>query len=369
LARLDQRRETRDLLDRLAAWQGRSLTFMEVCGTHTVAAARAGLHSLFPSTIHLISGPGCPVCVTPVGYVDHALSLCAIEKITLVTFGDLMRVPGSCGASASGIPPSLEVARARGADVRVVYSPSDALDLARTRREREVVFLGVGFETTTPAIAASILQAEREGIHNFSVLSANKTIIPAMEALGTSGETAIDGFLCPGHVSVIIGAEAYRDLVERHRLRCAIAGFEPVEILRAIAALTDQVARDEARLDNCYPGVVRPEGNPRAREIMHRVFEPCDSNWRGLGTIPMSGLQLHSEYRAHDAAQRFPLDIPPPVEPPGCRCGDVLRGALAPEDCALFGRVCTPETPSGACMVSSEGSCAAHYCYGRQDIL
>jgi hydrogenase expression/formation protein HypD len=352
------------LLGRLAEYGGDPLTFMEVCGTHTVSAARSGLHSLLPPTIRLISGPGCPVCVTPVGYLDHALALCTEEDLTVATFGDLMRVPGSTvDRSDKEIPPSLLSAKARGADVRVVYSPLDALALARALKPRPVVFLSVGFETTVPGIAAAVLQAREEGIGNFSLLTANKTIIQPLQVLGTSGEIGIDGFLCPGHVSVIIGADAYRPLAEQHRLRCAIAGFEPVEMLRAVAALTDQIEQGEPRVDNFYPGAVRPQGNPRAREIMYRVFEPCHGDWRGIGAIPNSGLGLRPDFEDFDAAIRFPVNLPPPAEPPGCRCGEVLRGVLAPEQCGLFGSECTPETPRGACMVSSEGSCAAHYHY------
>jgi hydrogenase expression/formation protein HypD len=362
-----KRDEAHSLLDRLADWKGKPLTFMEVCGTHTVAAARAGLPTLLPPSIRLISGPGCPVCVTPVGFVDRALALCALPEITVATFGDLVRVPGSSAATGEKIPPSLSRAQAEGADLRVVYSPLDALEIARGLGGREVVFLSVGFETTTPTIAAALLRAVSEKVDNFSVLAANKTIVPALELLGTSAESAIDGFLCPGHVSVIIGADAYRPLAERHRLPCAIAGFEPVEMLRGIAALTEQVARGRPRVDNCYPGAVRSLGNPRAREITALVFEACDAEWRGIGVVRGSGMRLRAEFAGFDAFHRFPVEVPPPAEASGCRCGEVLRGVLAPKECVLFGRSCTPETPRGACMVSSEGSCAAHYHYSSPD--
>ncbi len=369
------RQEIREYLDQLKGWTGSELTFMEVCGTHTVSAARAGLRSLLPPSIRLISGPGCPVCVTPVAFVDHALALSSREGVTIATFGDLVNVPGSfrptkasgsAGQGAGTTAAHLAAAKARGADVRVVYSPLDALDLARRLVQRQVVFLSVGFETTTPAIAAAVQQAAAEGLGNFSVLAANKAIVPALLVLGTSGEIRVDGFLCPGHVSVIIGAEAYRPLADRHGLGCAIAGFEPVEMLRGMAALLQQVVRGEPRVDNCYPGAVRPQGNAKARRVMERVFEPCDSNWRGMGTIPQSGLTLRAQYRAYDAAQRFRVELAAPVEPPGCRCGDVLRGVLSPPQCGLFGSSCTPDDPKGACMVSSEGSCAAHYHYGPE---
>lgn len=350
------------LLDRLRVRDGRPLTLMEVCGTHTVSAARSGLRCLLPESIRLVSGPGCPVCVTEVGYVDRALALAREPRVIVVTFGDLLRVPGSARGDSRAAP-SLESVRSAGADVRVVYSPLDALELAAEHPERQVVFLGVGFETTAPALAASILRAADRGLGNFCVLSAAKAIPPAMAALVDGGEVALDGFLCPGHVSVVIGCRAYEPLAHDRGVPCAIAGFEPVEILRGLVALVDQVEAGVARVDNCYRGAVADEGNPRAREIMDRVFEPLDSRWRGLGRIPLSGLGIREGYAAFDAARRFAVDLPPAIEPVGCRCGDVLRGALDPVDCALFGESCDPERPQGACMVSSEGACAARFHY------
>jgi hydrogenase expression/formation protein HypD len=355
--------EARALADELRAWRGRPLTFMEVCGTHTMAAARAGLRSLLPPTVRLVSGPGCPVCVTPVGYVDHALALAALPGVTIATFGDLLRVPGSW--PGSGAPPSLTTAKAAGADVRVCYSPLDALALARRLRDRQVVFLGVGFETTTPTIAAAIQTAAREGLESFTVLGAHKTVPEAMTLLCTAGELSLDGFLCPGHVSVILGPEVYEPLARDHHMPCVIAGFETVEILRGLAHLVRQAAAGEARVENCYPGPVRPGGNPRARAVAAEVFESCDSSWRGLGEIPASGLRIREAFAHFDAARRFDVVLPEPREPRGCRCGDVLRGVLDPGDCPHFGRACTPDTPVGACMVSSEGSCAARYHYGE----
>jgi hydrogenase expression/formation protein HypD len=336
---------------------------MEVCGTHTMAAARAGLRQLLPGGIRLISGPGCPVCVTPVGYVDHALALAELREVTIATFGDLLRVPGSARGPRPSAAPSLASARAAGADVRVVYSPLDALALARAHPERQVVFLGVGFETTAPALAAALLQAQSSGLGNFSMLLAAKTIPAPLEALASSPELGLDGLLCPGHVSVVLGTEVYRPLAERYHVPCAIAGFEPVEMLRGLGALVEQVGSGQARVDNCYPGAVQPGGNPKAQAAMARAFQPMDSVWRGLGLIPRSGLAVRPELAAYDAARRFAVALPEPVEPSGCRCGDVLRGVLDPVDCPLFGSVCTPEEPQGACMVSSEGSCAARYLY------
>jgi hydrogenase expression/formation protein HypD len=353
-----------DLLARVAEWKGAPLTFMEVCGTHTVSAARSGLYALLPKNVRLISGPGCPVCVTPVGFVDHALALSLLPQLTVATFGDLIRVPGSPENRASKQARSLAWARASGADIRVVYSPRDAVQLARTLVDRQVVFLSVGFETTTPTVAAAICQAAKEGLTNFSVLTANKTVIEALVALSTSEDCAINGFMLPGHVSVIIGSDCYQPIVDRFHLPCAIAGFEPVEMVRAIASLTGQVAQAAPRVDNCYRGPVAPAGNGKARALMYEVFEACDSVWRGLGNIGQSGLKLRDAYAQFDAARRFTVSVPPPIEPPGCRCGDVLRGTIMPSACPLFGRACTPDDPKGACMVSSEGSCAAHYSYG-----
>ena len=344
----------------------RPLVFMEVCGTHTMAAARCGLRSMLPAHIRLVSGPGCPVCVSPVGYMDHALALAGLPDVTIATFGDLIRVPGS-RPSGGEVAPSLQHSRARGADVRVVYSPMDALTLAIREPERQVVFLGVGFETTTPTIAATIRRARQQKVPNFTVLGAHKTIPEAMHVLATTGELGIDGFLCPGHVSIIIGTQAYEPLVRDAGVPCAIAGFEPEEMLRGLASLQRQALDGRPEVDNCYPGAVREQGNPTARAVMNEVFEPSDSNWRGIGTIEHSGLTIRPEFSGFDAAERFDVQLPPPVEPKGCRCGDVLRGVIEPAECPLFGRGCTPESPQGACMVSSEGSCAARFQYDQGD--
>ncbi len=361
----------RSLASRLAELGQRSdrtLKFMEVCGTHTMAAARSGLRSLLPANVRLISGPGCPVCVTPVGYVDHALALAARPEVIVATFGDLMRVPGSAPAGEARNPPSLARARAAGADVRTVYSPADALRLARDNPERVVVFLGVGFETTTPTIAAALLAAEKQAVTNFTVLSANKTVPIAMEVLAGADDLGLDGFLCPGHVSIIIGPEPYSPLVDRFGVACAIAGFEPAEIVAGVESLVDQVLSGRPAVDNTYASVVRPGGNERARALVEQVFEPCDSVWRGVGLIPGTGLQIVERLAGFDAARRFDVDLPEPVEPPGCRCGEVLRGVIEPSECPLFGRVCTPQNPRGACMVSSEGSCAASYLYAEDPV-
>ncbi len=352
--------EVRSLAEAIAALAAdRPLRYMEVCGTHTMAVRRSGLHALLPESVKLISGPGCPVCVTPVGYLDHALALAEQHDVILATFGDLVRVPGSHS--------SLERARAEGARVEVVYSPLEALDLARRNPGDQVVFLGVGFETTAPGIAASLLAARSEGLRNYSVLSAHKVIPPAMELLAQSEELGLDGFMCPGHVSTIIGTQAYQPLAQEYGLPCVVTGFEPLDIMQGLLMLVRQSVEGRAEVENQYVRVVRPEGNPRARAFLERAFVPEDATWRGLGTIPGSGLAVAPELADLDAAVRFAVTLPEPVEPRGCRCGEILKGLIEPPDCPLFGKACTPTTPVGACMVSSEGTCAAHFKYRSVD--
>ncbi len=339
----------------VAARAGRPIRLMEVCGTHTVSAARSGLHSLLPEGVRLLSGPGCPVCVTPRGYVDALLDLARRPGTVIATYGDLMRVTGTAG--------SLERARGAGADVRVIGSTLDALAAARAEPDRAVVLAAVGFETTTPATAAAVLAAAREGLGNFTVLTAHKLVMPALLALLADPEVRVDGFLCPGHVSVVIGPEAYLPVVRDHRKPCAVAGFEPAQILAAVLHLARQVADGRSELSNLYPEVVRPGGNPRAREVIERVFVPADSVWRALGTIPGSGLALREEYRRFDARVVHGVSESEETDPPGCRCGEVITGKCDPVDCALFGGACTPLNPVGPCMVSSEGACAAWFRY------
>lgn len=352
--------ETQDLRDelaRLAEQAGRSLTLMEVCGTHTMAIHRHGLLSVLPETVRLISGPGCPVCVTSQGQIDQIVELARRPEVMIATFGDMVRVPGSTS--------SLERERARGADVRVVYSPLEALAQAEAAPSREVVFIAIGFETTMPTIAAALIEARRRKLGNFSILSAGKRIPPALEALLAADDLRLDGLLCPGHVSVIIGSRAYEVLARRYGVPCVVAGFEPVEVLAAVAALVGQAAEGRAEVENRYGTWVRPEGNRRAQEALDAVFEPGPARWRGLGMIDDSGLLLREEWGTFDAARRFNVEEADVPEPPGCRCGDVLRGRIAPAECSLFARACTPERPVGPCMVSNEGSCAAAYRYGR----
>ena len=336
---------------------GAPIRLMEVCGTHTVAIFRQGIRSLLPATIKLISGPGCPVCVTSQGFIDTAVGLASRPNTIVVTYGDMVRVPGQRG--------SLEQARAEGARVEVVLSARDALKVARDNPDTEVVFIAVGFETTAPATADAVLVARQAGVANFSVLAAHKTVVPGIMALLGSGQVAVDGFLCPGHVSVVVGSDVYRPIVERYQRGCVVTGFEPAQILGALADLTEMIGQGLANLVNDYTVVVRAEGNVRALALMARVFEPGDATWRGLGCIEGSGLQLRSTYKDFDALERFGLDLVEGVEVSGCRCGDVIRGVIDPPECPLFDRVCRPVNPIGPCMVSSEGSCQAWWKYHR----
>ena len=330
---------------------------MEVCGTHTVNLFRSGVKSLLPEAVHLISGPGCPVCVTSQGYIDAACELAAREGVTVCTYGDMVRVPGRSG--------SLERQRARGGSVEVVYSARDALRMARNQPNRQVVFLAVGFETTTPGTAATVLAAEADRIENYSVLCGHKLVIPAMDVLLAAGEVPIDGFLCPGHVSVIIGSGAYRTIAERYHKPCVVAGFEPKGMLQAILHIVRQVAAGTALVENVYGAAVTEAGNAVAREVIDRVFEPADAIWRAIGTLPASGLELRGGYRRFDAVERLGVEIGPDVSPPGCLCGQVIQGKASPAECDLFADACTPIEPVGPCMVSSEGTCAAWYKYNR----
>ncbi len=335
----------------------RPMRFMEICGTHTVAIFRAGLRQLLPPWIQLISGPGCPVCVTANEDIDRAIWLSQQPDVIITTFGDLIRVPGS--------ESSLQKERAGGADVRIVYSTFDALQIARDNPARLAVFLGIGFETTAPTIAAAVKQASKEGLTNFSVFSAHKLLPPAMRALLDSGDLHLDGFLCPGHVSTIIGASSYEEVAERYRVPCVVTGFEPLDVLQGIGMLVDQVSHGQSIVQNQYLRAVNWEGNPVARALMDEIFEPTDTTWRGLGTIPLSGLRVRDAWATYDAVQRFSMPVIQVQEHPGCKCGEVLRGVITPVECALFRKVCNPENPKGPCMVSSEGTCGAFYRYHR----
>lgn len=342
-----------------AARLGRPVTFMEVCGTHTHAIARAGLRRLLPAGVRLISGPGCPVCVTPIDYMDRAVALARRADVIVCTFGDLMRVPSSEG--------NLERESAAGHDVRIVYSPRDALRMARETPDRTVVFLGVGFETTLPTIAATLAEAEREGLDNFMVLPGAKLIEPPLRALVADGDVRVDGFLLPGHVSVILGADFYSFLASELGVPGAIVGFTPVDVLTGVLSLLDMELAREKRIANLYTRAVSPQGNPLARALLDEWFEPVDTRWRGLGSIPLSGLALRPRYAHRDAAL-LEVELDVAKEPRGCRCGEVLKGAIEPPACPLFDRTCTPQDPVGACMVSSEGTCAAWYLHERIEV-
>jgi hydrogenase expression/formation protein HypD len=342
-------------LKNVAAGIGR-VSFMEVCGTHTTAIFRSGVRCLLPENVALISGPGCPVCVTPTGYIDAAISYVRRQGFIVVTFGDMLRVPGSDS--------SLEKEKASGGDVRVVYSPLDALEIARNNLDKNVVFLGVGFETTAPLTASSIVDARIQRIRNFSLFSAHKIILPAMGALLNAGEVKIDGFICPGHVSTVTGSMIYEPLVRKYKIPCVVAGFEPLDILQTIHMLCVQVSKSTSSTEVQYNRSVSREGNRRAQQLMAEVFEPVDSQWRGLGVLTKSGLGISRKYSEFDAQSRFPVEIKQIDENPLCRCAEVLRGIRKPTECELFAGVCTPQTPEGACMVSSEGTCAAYYKYG-----
>ncbi|HHP7234125.1 MAG TPA: hydrogenase formation protein HypD [Desulfobacterales bacterium] len=345
----------RPLAEKIRSISTRPVRLMEVCGTHTVSIFRSGIRSLLPQTVTLLSGPGCPVCVTAQGEIDAFVALARQDNVILTTFGDLMRVPGSGS--------SLQRERSNGRDVRIVYSTLDALEIARKHPDKQVVFPGVGFETTAPTIAAAIQAADQTGVENFSVYSAHKLVPPALEALMSLCDVGIDGFLLPGHVSVIIGLDGYRAFFERHRVPSVVAGFEPVDLLRGIGLLVEQIETGAPLLENAYGRAVTDAGNPAARKIMDAVFEVSDANWRGIGTIAHSGLSIRERYAAHDARRAFALDVAPAVEPRGCACGEILIGTKIPPQCPLYRTVCTPVDPVGPCMVSSEGTCAAYYRY------
>lgn len=347
----------KNVLDRLcAALDGQPLRFMEVCGTHTVAIFRSGLRSILPKEIVHLSGPGCPVCVTHEAEINAFLDLAEQPGVIIATFGDLMRVPGSKSRT-------LKAAQADGARVEVVYSPPDAIRLAADNPDAKVVFLGVGFETTAPGVAASLKMAKAQGVNNYRVLSFHKLVPPALDVLLSDPETDIDAFILPGHVSAIIGLTPYLPLATRYGKAAAIAGFEPLDILQALLFLAECKRDGRAEVANLYRRVVRDEGNAKARAVMAEVFDPADALWRGIGLIPGSGLEISDEFAAFDAKRDFGIEIKdcPPL--PGCKCGEVLKGKLAPNLCPLFGRACTPAKPVGPCMVSTEGSCAAYYKY------
>lgn len=346
---------SRKIIEQIAAISRQDIRIMEVCGTHTVSIFRNGIRTVLPENVSLISGPGCPVCVTDQREIDTAIALAEQENVIIATFGDLIRVPGTFS--------SLQREQANGRDIRIVYSTFDAISLARENPEKDVIFLGIGFETTAPTIAASVLAAEKAGLSNYFVYSAHKLMPPALEALMNLGVSRIDGFLLPGHVSVIIGTQAYAGFFEKYRIPCVITGFEPVDILQALFNLTEMINAGLPRLENGYPRAVTEDGNTAATKIMHSVFEPCDASWRGIGRIPGSGLRFRADYASFDAKAHFDPKVTEALPPRGCACGDILTGKLIPPECPLYKTKCTPVNPVGPCMVSSEGTCAAYYKY------
>jgi hydrogenase expression/formation protein HypD len=344
----------RTLLDRIKKTAIRPIRLMEVCGGHTMAIRRYGIHTLLPDTIDLLSGPGCPVCVTDQLYIDLAVAYARRPDTMLVSYGDMLRVPGSFT--------SLEKEKASGADIRVVYSTLQALDLARSNRNKTIVFAAIGFETTTPGTALAILQAEKEKLSNFKIICAHKTMPEAMGALIQEGVN-IDGYIGPGHVSSIAGSQLFVPLAEKYRIPVVIAGFEPLDLLQTILMLAEMIADGEPGVKIQYKRLVTREGNTRAQKIVDTVFEPVEAYWRGIGRIAGSGLGLRASYNVFDAELVIPVPVKTGPEPRGCMCGNILKGLNKPSDCPLFGRKCTPANPVGACMVSSEGACNAYMQY------
>jgi hydrogenase expression/formation protein HypD len=332
---------------------------MEFCGSHTAAILKYGLRQLLPPDVEMLSGPGCPVCVTDQSDIDRAVALAKVPGMVLCTFGDMLKVPGTYS--------SLQQARAEGCDVRMVYSTLDALDIARDNPDKPVVFLGVGFETTAPTIAASIALAQTQKICNYSVFSLAKLCPPVMKALLDGGEIKIDGIICPGHVSTIIGSRPYEFIPREYGVACVVAGFEPVDILMAADRLLSQIESGTPRVEIAYGRTVSPEGNVRAQELLAEVFEPQSARWRGVGEVAASGYKIQEKYKEFDTERLFEIHPGPAREPAGCRCGDVLRGVIRPTACPLFGHACTPERPVGPCMVSGEGACASYYLFGEGD--
>lgn len=356
---IDEYRD-RDLVkrisDRINRLSVRSLTFMEVCGGHTMAIQKFGIPSLLPDTIRLLSGPGCPVCVSSNRFIDHAVALSRLDDVIITTFGDLIRIPGSSS--------SLDREKAKGADIRIVYSVLDALEIAKSNPSGRVVFLGIGFETTAPTSAAAIVRAAEDNVRNFFLLSSHKIMPPAMEALVDEG-VGLNGYIAPGHVSTITGSSIYQGIPEKYGLGCVISGFEPVDLLQSIYLLVKQCEEGTPKVEIQYKRAVKPEGNLKARRLLSEVFQAEDDWWRGLGVLKKSGLKLVQRYRNFDAEQMIEVSVEETREPKGCICGDILKGIKSPRDCKLFATVCNPSRPVGACMVSHEGSCHAWYRYNR----
>ena len=347
----------RRLLDEIARVSTRPAVLMEVCGGQTHSIIRHGIDQLLPPGLELLHGPGCPVCVTPLETIDRALAIAAMTDVVFCSFGDMLRVPGSTH--------DLLTVKSRGGDVRVVYSPLDAVRLAERHPERQVVFFAVGFETTAPANALAVEQARRRGLDNFSLLVSHVLVPPALEAILQAPTCRVQGFLAAGHVCAVMGVDQYRAVCDRYRVPIVITGFEPLDLLDGIRRAVLQLETGRAQVENAYTRVVRDEGNPVARALLARVFEVCDRTWRGIGLIPDSGWRLRPDFRAFDAEARFDVGRIHAVESPLCHSGEVLQGLIAPTGCPAFGRECTPRTPLGATMVSDEGTCAAYFTHRR----
>jgi len=330
------------------------LNIMEICGGHTFAILKFGINQIIPDNINLISGPGCPVCVTEISFIDKAIEYAKSDEFIVATFGDLIRVPGS--------KTSLEKINVKNNNVKIVYSPFDAITIAQENKDKKVIFLGVGFETTAPGVASTVEYAYKKKLKNFFILSAHKLTVPAMRAIVNSKEINLSGFICPGHVTTIIGSDSYKFLAEEYHIPAVVSGFEQLDILETIYMILKQIKNNEAKIETEYRRSVRNEGNLKAQKIMYKIFDIADTKWRGLGMIPKSGLVLKDEYKSYDAEANFPVNYDKNADDPaGCICGEVLRGIKKPTECSLFKKVCTPENPVGACMVSSEGACAAYY--------
>ena len=344
------------LIEQIKKRSKKQISLMEVCGGHTMSIQKFGIPSLLPDTIKLISGPGCPVCVSDRKYIDQAIAYSRLDDVIITTYGDLIRVPGSTS--------SLDKEKAKGADIRIVYSILDALMVAKKNRRKKVVFLGIGFETTAPGSAAGIIKAQMAGLRNFYLFSSHKIMPPAMEALIDEGVN-LNGYIAPGHVTTITGTGIYKNIPEKYGLGCVVSGFEPVDLLTAILMLVNQIEDNNPKVEIAYTRVVKPEGNIKAQQMLDEVFELRDDWWRGLGVLPKSGLKIREKYADFDAEIQIPIEVEPTREDKGCICGEILKGVKNPKDCKLFAKVCTPTNPVGACMVSNEGSCHAYYKYNR----
>ncbi|MFN4227277.1 MAG: hydrogenase formation protein HypD [Candidatus Ratteibacteria bacterium] len=336
----------------------RNINIMEICGTHTMTIGRYGIRKLMPENINLISGPGCPVCVTPINYIDTAIELSKMQDFIITTFGDMMKVPGSFS--------SLEKEKANNGKIYVVYSPLDALKIAKDNKDKKIIFLSVGFETTTPLIAQTIKIAKESKIKNFYVLVGNKLIPPAIEFLLEEKDAKIDGFICPGHVSVIIGLEPYISISKKFNVSCVITGFEPLDVLLSIYLILKDIKEGKNQVINEYKRTVRESGNIKAKKLMYEIFDVIDAEWRGIGIIKNSGLKLKEKFSDFDAEKIFGIEIKNSKEKTPCLCGEILKGKKKPFECPLFEKICNPENPFGPCMVSSEGTCSAYYKYERE---